>query len=175
VHSFDKFVKKIARNVDEIGNITRSFWHDRIQKLSLNKTKQLPIKVNCRITKKYTELKRKTILRENFSERMSMQVYYVRCNFNFLMGFLMNKARSRQIVQNVYRYIKDKLKFDITQKLLKCAFSDKIKFLGFEIQQISVETSKYCRNKKLEVYKRHQNTKFRKGVQDYAQFLKTVE
>jgi hypothetical protein len=166
VHSLDKFVEKTAKSVIEIGNTRGRLLYPRIKRLCLNTIKQLPIKVNCFMIKKHAKLKRK---------KMSMQVYYVRCNYNFLIGFLMSKAQSKRIVEDIYKHIKDKLQFGITKKLLRYTFSDKVKFLGFEIQPIPIETSKYSKNKKLEVYKRNQNKNFRKGAQDYVQFLKAAE
>jgi Type II intron maturase len=133
--------------------------------------------VQRQIVRKHMMLKIKKgiLLRENYSKETSAQIYYVRCHYNFLMGFFMNKAQSRWIMENLFKYIKEKLNFDVSKKLLRHISSDKINFLGFEIHWIPVCTSKQFTNKKLEVYKRHQNKNFREGVRDYMQFLKAVE
>ena len=115
------------------------------------------------------------LLRENRLEELSVQIYHVRFNYNFLVGFSMSKDQSRRIIENLSKYIKDKLNVDVPKKRLRDIYSDKIKFLGFDIHRISVGLSKPFQNKKLEVRKRHQNKHLKEGVRDYIRFLKAVE
>ena len=49
------------------------------------------------------------LLRKNRSEELSVQIYYVRFNYNFLVGFFMSKAQSKRIIKDFCKYIKDKL------------------------------------------------------------------
>lgn len=143
----------------------------------MHQIKNLPVTAKRPIMGKHTILKRKNgiVLRENSLEKMFIQVYYVRCNCNSLMGFFMNKAQSRRIIKDLHQYLRYKLKFDVSKNLLRYIFSDKIQFLGFEIQRTPLGTFKHLKNKKWEVYRRHQNTNFKEEARDHVRFLKAVE
>lgn len=65
---------------------------------------------------KVLEIKNVILLPENRTEELPVQVYHVRFNYNFLIGFLMNKTQSRRIMEDLYKYIQDKLNFDAPKK-----------------------------------------------------------
>lgn len=177
IDSFDKFVAKIESSVNWKNNLKLRCGFNRVKRLYLNEIKKLPVAVQRPIIKKHTmsKIKKGILLRENYLEKTSVQMYYVRCNYSFLMGFFMNKVQSRQILEDLFKFIKKKLNFDVPKNLLSHISNEKIKFLGFEIRRIPVSTLKQFANKKLEAYKRHQNKNYREGVRDYMQFLKAVE
>ena len=158
IHSFDKFVGKVALNVSRRNHIRSMCGSIRIKKL--------PVTLN---------IQKGILSRETRLEETSAQIHHVRFNHNFLMGFMMSKAQSRWVMEDLFKYIKEKLNVDVPKKLLRHISSDKTQFLGFEIHRISAGILKQSLNKNLEVYKRHQNKNFREGVRDYIQFLKAVE
>jgi hypothetical protein len=177
IHSFDKFVEKIEHNVHIKNNLKLRCGFSRIKELYLNAMKILPVITQRQAIRKLMMLKIKkgVLLQDNHSNETSVQIYYVRCNYSFLMGFVMSKAQSRCIMKDLLKYIKKKLDWDVPKNVLRHISSDKIKFLGFEIYRIPVRTLKQFTDKKLEVYKRHRNKSYREGVRDYMQFLKAVE
>lgn len=177
IHSFDKFVEKIENSIHIKNNLKLRCGFDRIKRLYLSEMKKLPVTTQRQAIKKLRMLKIKNglLLCENHLRETSVQIYHVRCNYSFLMGFFMNKAQSRWVMEDLSKYIKKKLNLDVSKNLLRHISSDKIKFLGFDIRRISVGTLKQFTDKKLEVYKRHQNKSYREGVRDYMQFLKAVE
>ena len=158
IHSFDKFVGKVALSVSRRNHIRSTCGSIRI--------KRLPVTLN---------IQKGILSRENRLKETSAQIHHVRFNHNFLMGFMMSKAQSRRVMEDLFKYIKEKLNVDVPKKLLRHISSDKTQFLGFEIHRISAGILKQSLNKNLEVYKRHQNKNFREGVRDYIQFLKAVE
>lgn len=139
--------------------------------------KELTVTAQRQMIKEHMMLKIKKgiLLRENHSKSPLAQIYHVRCDSNFLMGFFMNKVQSRWIMEDLLKYAKEKLNLDSPKKVLRHISSDKVTFLGFEIHRIPVGTLKRFTNKRLEVYKRNQNKTYREGVRDYMQFLKAVE
>lgn len=161
--SFDKFVKKIIKGVIETDNSRWRFWTDRQKKLAVS--------VSHQAIKKRMEWTR----RETHFEKISIRANYVRYNDSFLIGFLMNKAQSMLIMENLYKHIKYKLRFDVSKKALKYIFSDEIEFLGFDIKRMPLNRLKYFKNKKLEIYKRHQNKHLNKRAWNYIKFLKAAE
>ena len=177
IHSFDKFVKQIEYGVYRRNNLKLQGGFNRLKRLYLNKMKELPVTIQRQTIKKCMMLKIKKgiLLCENYSEKTLAQIYYIRSNYSFLMGFLMNKVQSRWIIADLVKYMKKTLNFVVPKNLLKHISSDKIRFLGFEIHRTSVGILKQFTDKKREMYKRHQNKNYREGVRDYMQFLKAVE
>lgn len=175
IHSFDEFVEKNVKSVARAENRKWKFWFDLEKSFCLNKIKPPLFKAKSFFTKKDTKFDKGVVLEQNYWEKKFTAVCCIRYNYDFLIGFFMNKVQSGWIIKNINQYLKNKLKFDNTNKLIKYIFNDKLKFLGFEIRLTSITKLKHFKNKQLEIYKRHRSSVFRKRAYDYTQFLKVVE
>jgi Type II intron maturase len=91
------------------------------------------------------------------------------------MGFSISKAQIRRVTESLDTYLKNKLKFDVSKRLLSYTCSNKIKFLGFDIQRTPSGGLKCFKNKKLETYKRYQKKNVRKKAQNCIPLLKAAE
>jgi hypothetical protein len=78
-------------------------------------------------------------------------------------------------MKNIIKFIKDDLKLKIFKTTLKHIISDKLLFLGFDIQMILSKKSNYFKDKKFKTYKKHKNIILKKGAQEYEKFLKMIE
>lgn len=168
LHSLDKFVEKIIRNIIKTDRRKPNSEYKKMMKLYTSKIKRRLIKVKFKVKKK----QRKLI---NDSQKMPIQIYYTRYADNYIFGFYMSKIQTKLVIKNIIRFLMNNLKLNITETILKHSINNKNPFLGFEIQMISSKKFSYFVDKKLQTYKIHKNIISKKGAHEYKKFLEMIE